>query len=75
MAKNITLEDLAAMVQRGFSQQAEQLEQFQQANAQQHAQMNRNITHLTFKSSEYVHRTEFLRLQAEVTQLKERRSK
>ncbi|MEK7183953.1 MAG: hypothetical protein AAB701_00290 [Patescibacteria group bacterium] len=73
MKKKITIDDLAIMIQNGFTQQAEEMSRFRIENQQEHTKIRRDISHLNFITTEHVHRNEFLELKADVEQLKLKR--
>lgn len=73
MAKEITLDDLAGMVKKGFDEMGEkfvenkkEMETFRKENQKDHKEIKLRLSHLEFITTEMVRRDEFLELKRKV---------
>lgn len=76
MAKEITLDDLAGMVKKGFDgvdkrfdQVDKRFDRLEQDNQKNHKEIKLRLSHLEFITTEMVRRDEFLELKRKVEML------
>ena len=67
--KNVTLENLAGMVKRGFDDLGAGIGKFQEENRKDHESFKKDFADIRFRLSELVHKSEFYELQERVEKL------
>jgi len=72
MAKKITIDSLAEIIAREFSNVHKEIKEFREENESQHKQIRRDIGNLEFIATEMIRKEEFMALLKRVERLETR---